>query len=228
MFPSDSLEQLAREVIACQRCPRLRRYCQEVARIKKAAFRDWDYWGLPIPGFGDPRARLLVVGLAPAAHGANRTGRMFTGDLPNGASEFLMQALHQASFARLPTSLHRDDGLRLQGCYLTALVRCAPPQNRPLPEEFANCHPYLVRELRLLSEVRAILALGAQALHGVSQALRELGLHPTLAFAHGAHQEVRPGLHLFASYHPSQQNTQTGRLTAAMFNALLREIKATL
>lgn len=141
--------ELKQQIVSCKLCPRLRAYCEEVARAKKAAFSLWEYWGKPVSGFGDYQARLGVVGLAPAAHGANRTGRMFTGDLPNGASVFFIRALHEHGFASQPNSSHREDGLMLYDCFLTAVIRCAPPQNQPRPDEFANCRPYLVRELRL-------------------------------------------------------------------------------
>lgn len=221
----DSFDKLEQDVVSCELCPRLRRYCEGVARVKKAAFRHWEYWGRPVPGFGDPGARLALVGLAPAAHGANRTGRMLTGDLPNGASVFVMQSLFDHGFASQPTSLHRDDGLKLFDCYLTAAVRCAPPDNKPLPAEFDNCRPYLIRELRLLTNLRVILVFGSQALRSAQVALGELGLRQRLSFAHGAKYRLREDLTLFCSYHPSRQNTQTGRLTRAAFDEVLRRVK---
>ena len=225
----DSAKQLLilnREIIACEKCPRLIAHCRQVAREKRRAYRDWDYWGKPVPGFGDPRAELLIVGLAPAAHGANRTGRMFTGDR---SGDFLYAHLHRAGFASQPSSAHRKDGLRLSSAYITAVARCAPPENRPWPEEIANCRPYLQREITLLRP-RAVLALGKIAFEGYLRCLQERGEIGTLSryvFAHGAAYTISTTTgkpRLFASYHPSQQNTQTGRLTSAMFLAVLRKI----
>ncbi len=220
------LEALQRQVMACARCPRLRRYCQKVAREKRRMYRDWDYWGKPVPSFGDPAAELLILGLAPAAHGANRTGRMFTGDR---SGEFLYRALHAAGFASQPTSVHRDDGLKLCNSYITASLRCAPPKNRPLPQELRNCQPYLERELAILRRVRAVLVLGKIAFDAY---LRIVGGGPdfppksTFRFAHAASFELPRGLpRLFCSYHPSQQNTQTGRLTPGMFQRVLNDIR---
>lgn len=218
-----ALEALSRRVVGCRRCPRLVRYREEVARRKWTAYRDETYWGLPVPGFGDPRARLLVVGLAPAAHGANRTGRMFTGDGPRGAGNTLMAALHRAGLANQPTSESRYDGLELHGVYLTTVVRCAPPGNRPNAKEIGNCLPYLIREQELLESVRSILALGRIAFGGCVSVLRSRGASvPRKAFAHGARYDLGPASpFLVASYHPSRQNTQTGRLTPAMLDAAL-------
>lgn len=216
-------------MVACRRCPRLVEYRERVAREKKPEYAAWHYWGKPVPGFGDPRARLLVVGLAPAAHGANRTGRMFTGDLPNGASVWLIRALHRAGFANQPTSTHRGDGLRLVDAYLTAAVRCAPPGNRPSSAELANCLPYLVRELRLLPDVRVIVPLGRVAFDAVLRALAHLGLalpRPRPAFAHGALIRFpgamggRPVPRILCTYHPSRQNTNTGKLTEKMLDCI--------
>ena len=222
----EALAVLAARVVGCRRCPRLVAWREEAARRKRAAFRDQEYWGRPVPGFGDPRARLLILGLAPAAHGANRTGRMFTGDGPRGAGDFLMAALHRAGLASLPRSERRDDGLVLRGVYLTAVVRCAPPKNRPTREEIENCLPFLMEELRILSGLRAVLALGRIAFDGYLRALGKLGMalpRPRPRFSHGAvytfGKEVPA---LVASYHPSRQNTQTGRLTQEMFDAALR------
>lgn len=227
MSRANSLDALAREIIACRRCPRLVAYRERVGREKKRAFLHETYWAKPVPGFGDPHARLLIVGLAPAAHGANRTGRMFTGDVPGGAADFLMGALHRAGFANQPTSRSRDDGLCLRDCYLTAVVRCAPPQNKPSPEEIRSCLPWLGRELELLPHVRVILALGRVAFHGVLSALEAQGLKlspPKPRFAHGARYELGRGRYtLIASYHPSRQNTQTGRLSPEMLDAVLEE-----
>jgi uracil-DNA glycosylase family 4 len=195
-----------------------------VAREKRASFRDWDYWGKPVPSGGDAQARLLLVGLAPGAHGSNRTGRMFTGD---GSGDFLTPALHRAGFATQPTSTSRQDGLRLTDAYIVAVVHCAPPDNKPTPGELARCRPYLVAHLDLLDSVRVFLALGRVAFDGLLVALAEAGAptpQPRPIFAHGA--EYALGRYtLLASYHPSRQNTQTGRLTATMFDAILTRAK---
>jgi uracil-DNA glycosylase len=224
--PENSIEMLNREVIACRKCPRLVRYREAVARDKRAAFGDWEYWGKPVPGFGDSHAQLLILGLAPAAHGANRTGRMFTGDR---SGDFLYQALYRAGFASQPTSRNRDDGLHLRNAYITAAVRCAPPANKPLPKELANCRPYFERELEILRP-RAVLALGAIAMRAYLGYLKDRGAVPSLAafpFRHGASYDLGKGLpKLFASYHPSQQNTFTGKLTQKMLESALREIQA--
>jgi uracil-DNA glycosylase family 4 len=222
----DSLARLQRDVVACERCPRLRNWCRRVARDKVKRFRDEEYWGRPVAGFGDPKAGLLVVGLAPAAHGANRTGRVFTGDR---SGDFLFAALYRAGFASQPTSVSRDDGLALRGCYVAALARCAPPANKPTPGEFLSCREYLVREWQLLPRVRAVLALGKLAMDGVVATLRQTGRLPgrgRLRFGHGVAHDLGGGLRLFASYHPSQQNTFTGKLTPAGFDAVLRQIRA--
>lgn len=207
------------QVVACARCPRLVAYREAVARARKREYRDWEYWGRPVPPFGDPRARLLVVGLAPAAHGGNRTGRIFTGD---SSGSFLFAALHRAGFANRPTSLHRGDGLAVRDVFITAVARCAPPGNRPLPDELARCRPFLQRELDLLTELRVVVCLGQVAFASFLRALRERGhALPALRFAHGASFDLGPGLpKLIASYHPSRQNTNTGRLTAAMLDAV--------
>lgn len=231
---SAALRSLAEEIVRCARCPRLVAYREEVARTKRPEFREWTYWARPVPGFGDPRARLLVVGLAPAAHGANRTGRMFTGDLPNGASVWLVRALYRAGFANQPTSLYRDDGLVLLDAYLTASVRCAPPQNRPLPEECANCFPYLVREFLLLRRVRVIVALGRLAFGTVLRLYAHLGVplpRPRPAFRHGAVYWFegtvagRPIPAVVCTYHPSRQNTNTKRLTEGMLDQIFRRAR---
>jgi len=223
----ESWEELNSQIVACEACPRLVAYRQEVARTKRRAFRDWEYWGRPVPGFGDRNARLLIVGLAPAAHGANRTGRMFTG---NGSGDTLMAALHRAGFANQPTSRHRDDGLELHDVFLTAVVRCAPPKNRPTRQEQINCRNYLARELELLSLVRVVLALGRIAFEGYLALLRERGVQvPRLPFRHGASYEFEPPLPtLVVSYHPSRQNTQTGRLTEAMLDEVFEQIRGLL
>ncbi len=219
-----TLDELNRALVACERCPRLVEYCRRVAREKRRAFRDFDYWGRPVPGLGDPHARVLLVGLAPAAHGANRTGRMFTGD---GSGDFLTPALHRAGFANQPASTQVGDGLKLKDLYIVAVAHCAPPSNKPAPQEIANCRPYLVEHLRLLKDLRVIVALGKIAFDGVLRALPEAGVPipaPRPAFAHGAEYPVGPYL-LVATYHPSRQNTQTGRLTKTMLDRIFRQVR---
>ena len=220
----DSLARVGREVVHCERCPRLRSWCREVARTKVRRFHDQEYWGLPVPGFGDPRARLLVVGLAPAAHGGNRTGRVFTGDR---SGDFLFAALHRAGFASQPESVARDDGQRLSDCYITPVARCAPPANKPTPAEIARCREYLAREWALLKDLRAALVLGRIAMDGFLAMLREAGrpLSRRLEFAHGATHDLGGGVRLFCSYHVSQQNTFTGRLTPRSFDTVLAKVK---
>lgn len=225
MKKADELRVLTQEITACRKCPRLVRHREEVAQEKRRAYREWTYWGKPVPGFGDPHAQLLILGLAPAAHGANRTGRMFTGDR---SGDFLYAALHKAGFANQATSLRRNDGLCLQNAYITATCRCAPPENKPLPEEIANCRGYLEREIEILRP-RAILALGKIAWDGYLEILKRRGLIASRSlyqFAHGAEAEVVAGTpQLFGVYHPSQQNTQTGRVTPAMYAQVLRRIR---
>jgi uracil-DNA glycosylase len=223
---SDSLQLLREEVLACRKCPRLVTYRESVAREKKKQFRDESYWGRPVPGFGDPGARLVLIGLAPAAHGSNRTGRVFTGDR---SAAFLVGALHAAGFASQPHSTARGDGLRYDDAYLTAAVRCVPPDNRPTPAEKSNCLPYLARELRLLPRARSLLALGGFAWDAVRDAVPALygAPRPETEFAHGRCVPLGPGRPmLWASYHPSPQNTNTGKLTARMFVDLLNHIRA--
>ncbi len=225
----DSLATLHREIVDCRKCARLVEHCQAVAREKRRAFMDWDYWGRPVPPFGDPLARLLILGLAPAAHGGNRTGRMFTGDR---SGDFLFAALHRAGFANQAGSAHRDDGLQLKDAYVTASVRCAPPDNKPTPEEQQNCRAFLERELRLLPNVRVVLALGKLAFDTFLRILKDSGRIESPAsyrFGHGACYKLPGGLpRLFASYHPSQQNTFTGRLTERMFDDLMCSIRRAL
>ncbi len=215
----DSLERVRDDITRCFRCPRLVEWRERTAREKRAAFRNWDYWGRPVPGFGDPDARLLVVGLAPAAHGGNRTGRVFTGDR---SADWLYRALHRAGFANQPTSEHRDDGLRLTGAYVTAVNRCAPPANRPTPEERDNCLPFLEREIVLLADLRVIVALGACALDGLA---RVFSLRPKPKFGHGTEITVAGERTIVCSFHPSQQNTFTGRLTEEMLDAVFERAR---
>jgi uracil-DNA glycosylase len=227
-IPDDTqpLETLQKHVIACERCPRLLRHCRKVAREKRRMYRDEHYWGRPVPGFGDPDAELLILGLAPGAHGANRTGRMFTGDR---SGDFLYGALYEAGFASQPTSRRLGDGLELRNCYITAALRCAPPANRPRPEELRHCRPYLKKELQLLRNIRAVLALGRIAFDAYLRVVAGDGRLPPLStfrFAHGASYGLPEGLpRLFASYHPSQQNTQTGRLTPPMMNQVMGDVR---
>lgn len=209
--------RLNNEIIACRACPRLVAWREQVAREKRRAYRDWDYWGRPVPGFGDPQARLLIIGLAPGAHGANRTGRMFTGD---GSGDTLYGSLYRTGFANQPNAKHRADGLTLRDAFITAIARCVPPQNRPKADEVAACRPFLMREWKLLSGVQVIVALGQMAFDGCLRLLRDHGYEvPRLKFGHGLHYPL-DDIHLIASYHPSRQNTQTGRLTLAMLDGV--------
>jgi uracil-DNA glycosylase len=215
------LDDLNGEIIKCRACPRLVRWREKVAHEKRAAYRDEEYWGRPVPGFGAPKARLLVCGLAPAAHGGNRTGRVFTGDR---SGDWLYAALYRAGFANQPTSQHRDDGLRLHDCYISACVRCAPPDNKPTPAERDRCLGYLVNDLRLLAHMRVIVCLGLFAWDGILRALAELGhaSRPKPRFGHAASATVGPYT-LIGCYHPSQQNTFTGRLTEKMLDGVFRQ-----
>ncbi len=211
------LRKLTAKIVACRRCPRLVEYRQRVASEKRRAFRDWEYWGRPLPGFGDPGARLLIIGLAPAAHGGNRTGRIFTGDR---SGDWLYAALFHFGFANQPTSTRRDDGLTLCDAYVTAAARCAPPDNKPTREEFGNCAPYLERELQLLRNLRVVIPLGRVAFDAYLSARRRLELpvpQPRPQFAHAASHRLAD-ITIVCSYHPSQRNTQTGMLTHAMFD----------
>ncbi len=219
------LRILEKEIITCRKCPRLVEYREKVAREKRRAFRDWTYWGRPVPGFGDPHAELFILGLAPAAHGANRTGRVFTGDR---SGDFLYAALHETGFASQPTSLHRDDGLTLNNSFVAAAVRCAPPAYKPLPSEILNCRGYLEHELALLRP-KVVLALGKIAWDAYLDVLKTRGVIASRAkfvFAHGAVAKLPgDGPGLVGVYHPSQQNTQTGRVTSAMYAKVLRQIR---
>ena len=215
-----ALTNVRHRITTCTRCARLRSYCADIARVKKAAHRDDLYWGKPVPGFGDPHARVLVLGLAPAAHGANRTGRVFTGD---GSGDFLMRAMHAAGFANITTSQRADDGLKLKDAYIVSAVRCAPPDNKPTPEEIAACHPHLVAEVAALPNVKVIVALGKIGFDAVWRLLAERGIvmKPKPAFSHGAVIET-PGPTVIASFHPSRQNTNTGKLTPPMLESVFR------
>ena len=218
---ADSLSWLADQVVRCRRCPRLRQYCRQVAVQKRRAYADWDYWAKPVAGFGDPDAGLWIVGLAPGAHGANRTGRIFTGDR---SGDFLFAALHRAGLANQPRSVDRDDGLVLRGAFISAALRCAPPANRPLPDEIANCRQYLDREWMLLERVRVMLALGKIAWDAVIALAKRHGCDfpaGKVPFAHGAELPLAQNRWLIGSYHVSQQNTFTGKLTTEMFDKVL-------
>lgn len=217
----DSWPTLNTEIIACDQCPRLVDWREQVAREKRRAYMDWNYWGKPVPGFGDEDARLLILGLAPGAHGANRTGRMFTGD---SSGDTLFGSLHRTGFANQPTSEHRDDGLQLIDAFLTAVGRCVPPQNKPKAAELNNCRPYFKRELALLVKVKVVVALGRLAFDGYLRVLRQDGLSFTKPkFVHAACYRVpQPWPTLVASYHPSRQNTQTGRLTEDMLDTVFK------
>jgi uracil-DNA glycosylase len=234
MKPDIGLEKLQEAVIRCRMCPRLVAYLQEVSEHKPRRYREWDYWSKPLPSFGDPDARVLIVGLAPAANGGNRTGRMFTGDR---SGEWLFNALHQFGFANQPNSLRRNDGFKLNDCYITATIRCAPPKNKPLPEEIENCRPYFLEELDLLKKVQVIVPLGQIAFVQTLKSLRLKGFEiPSLSFGHGklyslsapVGNGLKPfptkvrAITLITTYHPSQQNTQTGKLTRSMFHKIFK------
>jgi uracil-DNA glycosylase family 4 len=220
--PDAALAAAREAIVSCDRCPRLRAYCARIAHEKRRAFRDETYWGRPVPGFGDPRARLLIIGLAPAAHGANRTGRVFTGDGIGGSGDFLMSALHRAGFANIPTSHHPDDGLRLRDAFIAAAVRCAPPDNKPTPDEIASCRPHLDAELAALPRTRVVVALGRIAFDAYLRLLKLQGaeIGPRPVFGHGRAHRLPNGMLLIGCYHPSRQNTNTGKLTPSMMNAV--------
>jgi uracil-DNA glycosylase family 4 len=218
-YPALSLDEHNAAIIQCRKCPRLVAWREQVARDKRRAYQDWNYWGRPVPGFGDPNARLFVVGLAPAAHGGNRTGRIFTGDR---SGDWLYGALYRAGFANQPLSEHRGDGLRLLDAYVAAVVRCAPPANKPTIEERDNCLPYLATDLSLLKDLRVIVALGSFAADNIA---RLCGLKRRPRFGHGVQNELPDGKLLVCSYHPSQQNTFTGKLTQAMFDDVFQRAR---
>jgi uracil-DNA glycosylase family 4 len=219
-----SLSLIQQRIVRCNRCERLRSYCQRIAVEKRAAYRGDTYWARPVPGFGDPDARVLIIGLAPAAHGANRTGRVFTGDGIGGSGDFLMRAMHAAGFASLPTSRHPDDGLTLTGAFIAAAVRCAPPDNKPTPAEIEACHPHLVAEAAALPRVRVIVALGRIAFDSTWRLLADRGIivRPKPAFGHGVVHRPPGGPVVIGSYHPSRQNTNTGKLTPEMLESVFR------
>ena len=220
-----ALSVLNQEVVACRACPRLVEHREAVAREKRRAYREWEYWGKPVPGFGDPGARVLILGLAPGAHGSNRTGRPFTGD---SSGNFMYPVLHATGFASQPTATHSGDGLRLRDAYITAAVRCAPPDNKPAPQEIATCAQFLDRELACLPRVRVVVALGKIGFDAYLNYLQRRGLvrrKADYAFGHGAEYRMPDGRVLLASYHPSNQNTQTGKLTEAMFRKIFVRAK---
>lgn len=221
---TDPLHLVREQIVTCERCPRLRAYCQRIGREKRRAYLADTYWARPVPGFGDPAARLLIVGLAPAAHGANRTGRVFTGDGVGGSGDFLMAALHRAGFANIPTSQRPDDGLALTDAYIAAAVRCAPPDNKPTPDEVARCLPHLDAELGALPNVRVVVALGRIGFDAYLQLMRLRGVatSPRPVFGHASVARLPHGHTLIGCYHPSRQNTNTGRLTPPMMDDVFR------
>ncbi|HUB53514.1 MAG TPA: uracil-DNA glycosylase [Terracidiphilus sp.] len=220
-----TLAALNEAIVACDKCPRLREYCAEVARVKRRAYLDWEYWGRPVPGFGDAKARVMALGLAPGAHGSNRTGRPFTGD---GSGDFLYPVLYEAGFASQPNAVSRNDGMKLSGLWITSVGRCAPPGNKPAPQELKNCVPWLDAEIALLKNLRVVVCLGRIAFDGLlAHVARTHGLpaKSKFAFAHGAEHELPGGLKTIVSYHPSLQNTNTGKLTKAMFFEVFRRAR---
>ncbi len=221
----DSLDALNTRIVTCERCPRLRAYCAQVARDRRRAYADWEYWGRPVPSFGDANARVLVLGLAPGAHGSNRTGRPFTGD---GSGAFLYPVLHEAGFASQPNAVSRDDGMKLTDLWITSVVRCAPPANKPTPEEQRNCAPWLDEEIALLRNLRVVVCLGSIAFNGLlahAQRTGQIGSRAGFSFRHGAEYKLPSGLIVIASYHPSLQNTNTGKLTRPMFLAVFERAR---
>ncbi len=220
-----SLEELNARIVACKRCKRLRAYCAEVARVRRRAYADCEYWGKPVPSFGDPRARVLALGLAPGAHGSNRTGRMFTGD---GSGDFLFPVLHEAGFASQPRAESRSDGMKLTGLWISAVVRCAPPANKPAPEELRNCASFLDEEISLLKNLRVVVCLGKIAFDGFlayAQRMGQITSRTGMNFAHGAEFTLPNGVMVIASYHPSLQNTNTGKLTKPMLLEIFKRAR---
>ena len=216
----DSLQSLNARIIECALCPRLRAHCAEVAATRRRAYAEWEYWGRPVPSFGDPKARVLILGLAPGAHGSNRTGRPFTGD---GSGDFLYPILHETGFASQPNATSRDDGMQLTDLWITSVGRCAPPANKPTPQELRNCAPWIDQEIALLKHLRVVVCLGRIAFDGLLAHLHRTGKITSrsgFAFAHGAEYTLPSGLHILASFHPSLQNTNTGRLTRSMFRSI--------
>lgn len=226
MPPSPSaLDDLNARIVECNQCTRLREHCANVATVRRRAWAEWQYWGRPVPSFGDPKARVLILGLAPGAHGSNRTGRPFTGD---GSGDFLFPVLHQAGFASQPHAISRDDGMRLSDLWITSVARCAPPRNKPTPDELRNCAPWLDEEMRLLSNLRVIVCLGRIAFDGLLTWARRAGhisSRSGFVFGHGIEYTLPSGLHVIASYHPSLQNTNTGKLTRPMFLKVFRRAR---
>lgn len=222
---ANALERLNADIVACENCQRLRAHCAQVAKVRRRAYAEWEYWGRPVPSFGDPGARVLILGLAPGAHGSNRTGRPFTGD---GSGDFLYPVLHEAGFASQPSARSRNDGLRLDDLWITSVVRCAPPANKPTPEELRNCAPWLDREMSLLGNLRVVVCLGRIAFDGLPGWLQRAG-HPVVRsryrFAHGAEFTLPGGLRAIASYHPSLQNTNTGKLTRPMLLGIFKRAR---
>jgi uracil-DNA glycosylase len=225
MSSSAAFEALNARIAECERCPRLRAHCAEVARVRRRAYMDWEYWGRPVPSFGDPQARVLALGLAPGAHGSNRTGRPFTGD---GSGDFLYPVLHEAGFASQPVAVSRNDGMKLTGLWISSVVRCAPPANKPTPEEQRNCVPWLDEEMSLLLDLRVVVCLGRIAFDGMlahAQRTGELTSRSSFRFGHAAEYTLPSGLHVIASFHPSLQNTNTGKLTRPMLLAVFQRAR---
>jgi len=225
MAKAATLRALNTRIVACELCPRLRAHCAEVARTRRRAYADWEYWGRPVPSFGDPKARVMALGLAPGAHGSNRTGRPFTGD---GSGDFLYPVLHEAGFASQPKAVSRNDGMKLSGLWITSMARCAPPGNKPTPEELRNCAPWLDQEMKLLTDLRVVVCLGRIAFDGLLSHAKRTGTlkkRTEFVFAHGAEYKLPGGLIAITSYHPSLQNTNTGKLTREMLLKVFRRAR---
>lgn len=225
LAPAKTLDELNSRIVACERCPRLREYCAEIARVKRRQYVEWDYWGRPVPSFGDPKARVLILGLAPGAHGSNRTGRPFTGD---GSGNFLYPVLYETGFASQPDAVSRNDGMRLFDLQITSVGRCAPPANKPTPEELRNCAPWLDQEIALLPNLRVVVCLGKIAFDGLlayAQRTGKISSRAGYVFAHGAEYILPGSPAVIASYHPSLQNTNTGKLTKPMFLAIFNRAR---